>query len=602
MQAICRTSRGRAARRRGFTLIELITAIGVIAIILFLFTRVFNDARTVVTRGKAVSQSIAQSRVGSDQFFRDAKRMLVYNSANPADIEGSRLPGFLVIAQGSFSNVLFPPEGADTQTTAPPPSGWTNTQDVRSDQLMFFIDADGLQATSPGADDRYDNLAEARAARIWYGHLGRLEGGNASDPGEGSYNLATELILGRQALLLGEENNTSPNDDAWAGGRYINASAPGYILTNRIDNWTSVFSEGNRPLWRAPSDVIRPFLAASTNGYETWFTDPPTFTLNETVYTNSALNLGAAVPNTALLLEDPFGVSGTAADSQFAYMTDAYKSSAMSWLFLEDGRRLVGTPTLDTATGGAAALSAANVAQTHPIFLEHVSEFIVEFAADIVDDVELDPATGQVLRRRGEALFVADGLPDGEPDTIPISNADPQPEEDAIGTNTSLRGAIKWYSAGNVAANPVIAGGVFGLIDLAQPIVWPVPKNGSLLPGGTQFIDGRNGNTDVYPPLVTTNTLPGGTIISMPYQTNTFVFGHTTDDESTPLAPAFPTTAEIEGEAKWWPYMIRIRYRLHDPDGDFASIDPASGQRVAGQWFEQIIPIPGRDRVVIPTP
>lgn len=42
-----------------------------------------------------------------------------------------------------------------------------------------------------------------------------------------------------------------------------------------------------------------------------------------------------------------------------------------------------------------------------------------------------------------------------------------------------------------------------------------------------------------------------------------------------------------------WPYLIRVRYRLHDPQGRFEQWvgDSTTGQAESGQWFEQIIAV-----------
>ena len=67
-------------------------------------------------------------------------------------------------------------------------------------------------------------------------------------------------------------------------------------------------------------------------------------------------------------------------------------------------------------------------------------------------------------------------------------------------------------------------------------------------------------------------------------------------------AKHFPASALPPGEqrftfrhdyADYWPYLIRIRYRLHDRLGRFQEHtgDTNNGQRESGKWFEQIIAV-----------
>ena len=75
--------------------------------------------------------------------------------------------------------------------------------------------------------------------------------------------------------------------------------------------------------------------------------------------------------------------------------------------------------------------------------------------------------------------------------------------------------------------------------------------------------------------------LPGGSALGGGV-TDAFVWGHTRDDT---------TTTAIEGESSFWPYALRIRYRLHDANGSFSDINDNTGQPISGRWFEQIVPI-----------
>ena len=81
-----------------------------------------------------------------------------------------------------------------------------------------------------------------------------------------------------------------------------------------------------------------------------------------------------------------------------------------------------------------------------------------------------------------------------------------------------------------------------------------------------------------------------------------FVWSHSGDDPETdevwgtPATTATNETRYVEGSGKYWPYLVRFRYRLMDGKGDFRSVQPdrvntGDEFRVVGRWFEQIVPV-----------
>lgn len=179
------------------------------------------------------------------------------------------------------------------------------------------------------------------------------------------------------------------------------------------------------------------------------------------------------------------------------------------------------------------SLLAWNVGQQHTWFVPHTSEFIIDFAADIVDDLP----TG-----------TPDGAPDREPDEHPALSG-----TDSLGRAYAYDAGIKWYS--HFSNNPTD-----GAFDSTKALTWGIPTTGF-----------HSGVTS-YPPYDASPQLPGSVAMAA---NAAFVFGHTKES------------------AKWWPYMLRVRYRLHDRAGNITARDPITRQTtIAGRWFEQILRVP----------
>jgi prepilin-type N-terminal cleavage/methylation domain-containing protein len=504
---------------RGFTLMELIVTVALVTVVLTLLTQVFNQTQQTISRGASQSEMMATNRAISGQLFEDAKRMNVpLDPIAAADAgQDAGRPGFLVIVQQvSPNDVRFAP----TQQRNVPPSAWTDAAPIRTDQIAFFRSGEGVESLVPGSSNRFDSDARASWVRVWYGHLSP-PGNTSINPGMPPMDIATNLILGRQAALVLNNINDVPPDGTWADS--IFAEGPSHQSGDRIDLSNVTGAPGLGQLWNGATDAI---------GYNLAFAFDPD-------------EDGFYADNSNITAPGPMG----------GQPNDAYKAAALSWAYaLDDNRRLQGSPTLPVT--GPNAFSVAALGQTHAVFAKHVSDFAIDFAADIEDQWGDDPSNPGTLVPIGTNGAVADGLPDGRPDTY----------DDGLGGR-----AIKWYSAFyNNPADGTNYGPTAPNYNPNNPITWPIPMNDR-----HSIADG-----DPYPPLY----------LIPPDNEVAFVFGHTGPD------PQNPDTDIADdphwGARKWWPYAIRIRYRLHNANGEFSSVDPATGQFVSGRWFEQIIPIP----------
>lgn len=537
-----------------FTIIELIVAISVLSLMMFLATRIFYDAQSGVQRGLQTSQIIATARSVSQPLTEDVRNMNVFESKY-----GSNNPGFLVISQQAFEGVLYPALDDITDDT----SFWTADRDgdrtpgeyigpglpndyfddlMRSDQIAFFRNANNLESLTPGEASRYDSDAQARYARIWYGHVSPVTGGPSLNPGNLDYNVSSQLTLGRQALLLVENDASTVYPGGWNGDRM-----GGTGIEGRVANGGTAFGDVAGNTFAGTTDVL----------------DLNTFQRDGSVF--AIYDDGGTLPvgggNLAMFRTPTFDAFGGITESLFGGRSGIgagglpnidYATFASEWLYLQPGERLQARTFIENDFS-AGIFEANEIGQLHGSFAPHVADFAIEIAADWVDD--WDAANGTAGQ---------DGQPDYEPD-----------RDDA--------GNIVWYT-----------------------LVRPNPDGSNLstgLPTGDGAYDGigqvrRSEPVTYNAALINVARFDGsvGTYGGNPFVFfgNTFVFPHTGDNLATDSVTNPPDL--VEGSGKYWPYLIRFRYRLMDGRGEFRTleIDPVSGDElsVVGRWFEQVVPVP----------
>ncbi len=562
----------KTASQSGFTVIELLVSISVLALMLSLAAQIFYTAQEGVDIGLQTSQIIAEQRAISQPLFDDFTNMHVFESQN-----GGNTPGFLVIVQQRNGGVLFPSpdeDGGDTTT-------WTADRDgngtpgqpsdlMRTDQVSFFRDASGLSSLTPGGNDRYGSQARAQIARVWYGHTSPATGGASIEPGASDNNLSSQLVLGRQALLLVEDSGGTayptgqPGNTTAPPGREIRTGTGRLDNSNRLRNGESDVLDlnsfqrniGGTTVTLGRYDDAGDDLAAGTPTERSLFRFPgwDTGTVSGPSYFES------------LLARNPMPLSTAPMTERWNFddrlTTPAYANAASEWAFDRAGRRLQAAQDLSTdfETG---IFESDQVAQLHANFSPHVADFAIEFAADWIDND-------------------GNGLPDNEPDR-------------------DNGGNIVWYTTldpnhdGNVSTVPNGTGVYDGIGQNRpnDPVTYFVPN---VLPrfNGTT---GTFVNPFVYQrspapagPLITYN--PGSPVTAV--NQTVLVWSHSGDDPVTDPTHGVAGGGSgqyIEGAGKYWPYMIRFRYRLMDGSGDFRSLRPGTNDRVVGRWFEQVVPV-----------
>jgi len=472
----------------GFTLLEVMVAFAIATVMIFVLQVMFSETSSAISQGVAISRVIGDSRAISDQLRRDADRM-ISPSGN----------GVLLIINKEIPNVpVIDPDGKESSSAV---VETVTRRAVRSDQLVYIVDASDLEPLAPSSKNGFHGRGAGYAshARIWYGHLQQLRKNNSSVVGIGlgekaydsdgfpTFNpneVGTHWVLGRQALFFQEK--------ASSGLSVVHAKfvVDDYYLVN---DWVGQLRgfldvEGYKPLWYDKlhfglTDVFAKNFDSSNMG--SGATQWAIVDLLDEWY-----NLDESYQQCVMgLLAYPFNHQRLQVSLDAPYrsedLADQYKDSHKDSLDEDD-------PFLSR-----------HVAQMHPCFSENVSDFIVEFAADVIDDAPFGP--------------------DGEPDH----------DED---------GNIKWYSH------------------------FDIPLGN---PGDQRFLSVKT--PEYYSPYYITEN-------DQKYED---VIDHNVD-------AAFVWRHNDNSGNSHWPYLVRIRYRLHDKRGSIVShLDSQPGR-----WFEQVIQIP----------
>lgn len=452
-------------RQHGFTIVELLVTMAILGLMLFLINEIFNDTSVAVTTSVQNSKTIAASRSINEQFTDDADEMV-----GPGDPASGDF-GYIVIIQQKLPSMTM----LDPQTLAE-----VTVTELRTDQLLFVRDAEGLKSMTPSSASSYGTSIIGQAsdrAKVWYGHVqrtdpdGTIPGTSAAyqlgGASSGRDRIGSDFILGRQAMLFNPAS--------------LNTGTDAYANTAQYFSTVQGLSgaPGNRS-WHGFTDV-------------------------------TAQNYGPVTDTTSLLYQITDTTTLNTAAHTTNYFNTAYPIAA--------NRLRVNTAPDASATNFASWA----IAQGHPILAQGCSEIIIDFAADL-------NGNGQIDRQ--------------------------------VGGGTDTTGAIYWYDTLRL---PILAIGNYR---------WDNP-------------------TASGQPLINT-TLS---------DQNVFIFRV---DDDTP----YTTTGTAVSS---WPYMIRIRYRLHDTrgrltsnyadalrdgldnDGDGAAdgSDPlADEDQISGRWFERIISVP----------
>ena len=531
------THAGRArllGRRGGFTITELLIAISILTLMLFLINDLFNRTTRAMSDGIRQSTVLSNARAVQDRLTRDATAMLGPDDSTPLPDEGG---GYIVIIN---KQVFAPVKRQD---------GTEVLEAFRIDQLVFMADtgepndgAHGFRASAPRNAGQYGSDFRSPYALIRYGHGRRVNRDGtdnttftelgqpfvAGDPvasgrDAGSDRFANDWILTRQAVLFAPKDNQSP---------------PANELVNNISNsWYADTPLANAQILFNSSPIIDLNGDSSPEMLHNGYCDVVVGQPARVITDSGGSTMYPGFIEWGLDPADPLGNGWSAAD-----ITDNY----LDLSFVNDRLRV--NPAPSTANNDFPAWT---IGQLHGIFAPNCSDFIVQFAADVDNDGEID------------RLNLTTG--------------------DNTGSETSLRGdPIFWY---DMQSLDLLDGSPDGLISVD-------PWLGSAWTG-----------TLVPTPLI--DLMPSG--LNRDHGDYAFIFRY---DDAQSYSVGDTNNSK-------WPYLIRIRYRLHDAPGRLESnasfrenddidqdddgndvlgggttdTDPDEAV-ISGVYFEQIIRVP----------
>lgn len=340
-------------RQHGFTIVELMVTMAILGLMLFLINEIFNDTSVAVTTSVQVSKTVAASRSINEQFTDDADAMLGPGISNNG--------GYIVIIQQKLPAVPM----LNPQTLAEVP----NPVELRTDQLLFIRDAEGLRSMTPSSASSYGTSIIGQAsdrAKVWYGHVqrtapdGSVTGTSAAFQLGGASarldRIGSDFILGRQAMLF-KPASLDTSTDTYANNAYYTSIVSG-LGTGAPANRT----------WNGFTDVTFQNYGPASDTSSLLYQITDTTTLSTAVHTSNYRN--TAYPNAASRLR--VNPAPDADDTDYA-----------SWA----------------------------IAQGHAILAPNCSEILIDFAADLNGNGRIDRATaGGTLADDTGAIYWYDTL------------------------------------------------------------------------------------------------------------------------------------------------------------------------------------------------
>lgn len=551
-----RASHPMPTRLRAFTVVELLVAIAITSGLILFINQIIVSMSAAVSMGISNSQIIQSSRIINAQLHEDTKS-IVPNAG-----------GFMAILQYEVDTLI-----PDIRNAAYGDGVYLIESDfddnihtpIRSDQLVFIREARQDQPVTPrGISAFTPATTTASYIKVWYGHARRTwpDGGDlglddrlgarflnpAGDQIVSQNAIASQWVLGRQAMFLASS----------VAGLSIYAeesSPPAPVTYNRGARWYSfVTSDGN-----ANQDYVD-------------FNSPPAAPIDP-------IPVKTPIPPNQNQIY--MGLTDTA-DQRLAEMVSSTESGVMSleenalhaldYAYPQERLRVNVKPTFSVNSISPHNYKSWQMAQMHPLLAENISDFTVEFAADLDNDGNIDVVTASEAQQI-ETFY----------------------GKDANGNffipQNFILGTIKWYSA---YYNDPRSGYDSNI---------PFSKNKhNLLPTDERLFDIKKPFT--YRP----NFAAFDDITAAQTSSTKPVFLHDLDmnnfqpDINSPIPPIPTRLAPITNttirnadaafifrpnNAASWPKLLRIRYRLHDKKGQLTDIDATPGS-----IFEVIVAVP----------
>lgn len=341
----------RLSSQPGFTIIELLVAIGVAVLVIGFVNQMFNATSRAVTRGVQFGDVIVNNRSIAERLYEDGQAMVAPKRlplSTTDETEGGMLVIFNRRITRGVTGVWMPdPDTPDDEFFVP---------SLRSDQLMFIksTGSQPIETFAPVATNTFAGKGNHAAsyAKVWWGHVQRtnpdgspsttLDTAAANDL---NYN-GWQWVLGRQELFLSDATPAGTTNPSW--------------YTTPAVNINGVY-------WNSPATVSGPPAAIQFN-----------WAALADVSNRPLFIPGGSASPTAPLISLPAG-GGEFPDG---LAEGTYRTQAYDLLFPETRLQVNDSPI--------APYDSWRIAQMVPYIAQGVSDFIVEFAADTDKDAFVD--------------------------------------------------------------------------------------------------------------------------------------------------------------------------------------------------------------------
>ncbi len=404
-------------RRSAFTMVELMVSIAIALVLILGINEVFKIGAQTVGAGQAFSAITRDERTAHFSFYTDIHNAMTVSQ--PALLITSQRTYAFNTAQDFANEPSGVPNMITINGTAQPVSNvLPSNRNFRLDTLGFFASGD-LYPRQTGNDGTFVSPTTSSNAFIWYGHLVLPNndqakvpaGSNAAwfgpgDPDNGSQHndnnrYASEWILGRIAMLL--VPSASSGTDVYITAPPVVSPNPPTTSNNPL-GYGALSSDGkNVPIYSSRYDIV----AASASSFN--------------VFNTPALR-------STMMLTAPAAFAGPSTQPVSRYQADPFPVKP---------------------------LSAATTAGVAPIFLNHCSQFIVEYAGDYLTQTNTPGQAGDgavtAIQGDGQVDFMVingqrkirwygfprdtdgDGAIDAKHDVVPLRDVEKTPQPDGGG-------------------------------------------------------------------------------------------------------------------------------------------------------------------------
>jgi prepilin-type N-terminal cleavage/methylation domain-containing protein len=454
--------------RRAFTLIEVMLSLAILLLLMVGMNQVFRTTSDAVRAGQELGELTRNSRAVRPVFFDDLRNCA---TDSPAFIISSCIVPQYVNSSDANAGGTLPTSGC-----------LLNNHMHRADQVSFFVR--GLfkrkTANNPEGSSLFLNsTTTSDEAFIHYGHLRTLsnDGVDYIGPDDTSFGtsqpLAADWVLGRNLILLGDGKNLLGNNAKDLAGNPEVYSPPSSAMPGNMQ-MPQAWPASATPANVLPLGSGSPSITGTENGVSYTSANNQTATVQTSRYDLAGVTMDQFRSIISTAADAQAGASTTIAPfytwwAPLVYQASFKTKSNVAWkpnvypLLIYTGFETINGQLANQSSRyrfqGASSLGAnpfgynsstnkyeggTDEANLAPYYLEHVSQFVVEYAGDFVTQ-----ADGTANFKNAQGATIAAGE---------VSNTVPDGQIDWVYATKGKWNANTSYSAGDYVLIPAVGG------------------------------------------------------------------------------------------------------------------------------------------------